>query len=307
MPEPVLPPESEWESLAIQPGSITWRRSADLRLAATAGYALLLQVMHPVIGAGVKQFSDFRADPWGRLIRTTDFNNQLVYGGPESAAAIASRVRAMHKFIKGTLPDGGKYHALEPAAWAWVHISVVETFVTGHRLFGTPLSAEEVDTLYAEWRGLGRFLGIRWRDMPETWADFQVYFDDVVENTLVWTPSVDDVFATLAAPPPPPRAPWWVKQPLAWRAATLPLSRAQRILTIGLLPDVLADRLGLSLNAFEQAEFKALSVASRATTPMLPKGIRNDGPAYAKRRAGAMAKGRTASVEHSPHILVRAG
>ena len=35
-----------------------------------AGYALVLQVAHPTVAAGVEEHSRYRQDPWGRLVRT---------------------------------------------------------------------------------------------------------------------------------------------------------------------------------------------------------------------------------------------
>ena len=63
----------EAAELVPHPGSAVWRHAGDARLLATAGYALLLQVSHPTVGAGVSEHSDFKADPWGRLLRTLDY------------------------------------------------------------------------------------------------------------------------------------------------------------------------------------------------------------------------------------------
>lgn len=40
---------------------------------AASGYALLLQVAHPTVGAGVAEHSNYAQDPFGRLIRTLDY------------------------------------------------------------------------------------------------------------------------------------------------------------------------------------------------------------------------------------------
>jgi uncharacterized protein (DUF2236 family) len=53
----------------IHPRTITWRRAGDARVLIAAGYALLLQVSHPTVGAGVSEHSQFQRDPWGRLLR----------------------------------------------------------------------------------------------------------------------------------------------------------------------------------------------------------------------------------------------
>ena len=72
------------------PSSIAWERAGDARVLLMSGYALLLQVAHPTVGAGVSDHSSFLADPWGRLLRTLDVAATLVYGGDDAAAATAS-------------------------------------------------------------------------------------------------------------------------------------------------------------------------------------------------------------------------
>src|SRR5436305_3979725 len=120
MPHARMPPVRQWPALVPAPDSITWQRAGDGRLLMAAGYALLLQVSHPTVGAGVSEHSNFRSDPWGRLLRTLDFTCTMVYGGPEAACEMGGRIRTMHGRIKGTRPDGRRYDALEPGAYAWV-------------------------------------------------------------------------------------------------------------------------------------------------------------------------------------------
>ncbi|MEV7143378.1 oxygenase MpaB family protein [Streptomyces tauricus] len=49
---------------------------------------LLLQVAHPVVGAGVADHGTFRAEPWPRLVRTLLPLGTVVYGG---RAAVSRR------------------------------------------------------------------------------------------------------------------------------------------------------------------------------------------------------------------------
>src|SRR4051794_4673524 len=85
MAQPLMPPEEEWASLACHPSTIAWQRAGDVRVLLAAGYALLLQVSHPTVGAGVSEHSRFRSDPWGRLLRTLDYSCTMVYAGPRQA------------------------------------------------------------------------------------------------------------------------------------------------------------------------------------------------------------------------------
>src|SRR3954469_24863750 len=120
----LLPDPHEVPQLIPRPGGAVWRAAGDIRTLPAAGYALMLQVAHPTVGAGVAEHSNFREEPWGRLLRTLDFVHGSIYGGPQLASHIGRRVRAMHKTIKGVRPDGERYHALEPTAYAWVHATL---------------------------------------------------------------------------------------------------------------------------------------------------------------------------------------
>src|SRR3954468_5950395 len=104
-------------------GSIAWRYASDARTLTGAGAALILQVAHPTVAAGVREHSNFQQDPWGRLLRTLDHTNLLLYGGPEAARVTGERLREMHKRIKGVKADGTASHALATEGDAWEQAS----------------------------------------------------------------------------------------------------------------------------------------------------------------------------------------
>jgi uncharacterized protein (DUF2236 family) len=183
-PAAALPAADEVAHLVPAPGSILWDYGADARLLATASYALMLQVAHPTVAAGVREHSDYARDPWGRLLRTLDYVYVMTYGGPGAAATTGRRLREMHKQIKGPAPDGRRYHALEPAPYAWVHATLVDGIVSGHARFGRPLSPTQVERLYREWLALGRVIGVRDGDLPDDWRGFRDYFDRMVAERL---------------------------------------------------------------------------------------------------------------------------
>src|SRR5439155_23416248 len=112
---------------------------------------LLLQVAHPMVGAAVKEHSNFRAEPWKRLFGTLDYVYAVTYGGPERSAAAGRHLREMHKRIKGEDSHGRRYHALDPEAYAWVHGTLVNAIVVGHEHFGRPLRPDQTERLYAEY------------------------------------------------------------------------------------------------------------------------------------------------------------
>jgi uncharacterized protein (DUF2236 family) len=279
----LFPTDGEAERLLVGPDSVTWQRASDARLYLVMLYPLLLQVAHPTVGAGVRDYSDFESRPWDRLWRTLDYVSLIVYGGHE-AIATGRRLRSLHKSFTGIREDGERYYALEPKAYAWVHATLLETYVAGHAQFGTPLTQPEIERFYQEYRGLGRLVGVRERDLPKDWSGFRTYFDEMVGTQLVRTVSVDRVIRSVkkAANPLPP-----LPEPV-WRAMSLPASKALWLGGIGLMDPTLRDRLGIGFSRAEQRAFDAIGTVSRTMTPVMPKRLKVVGPAQLRMRRRAI-------------------
>jgi uncharacterized protein (DUF2236 family) len=282
----LFPPDTELDQILLGPDSVTWRSASDARLYAVMLYPLLLQVAHPTVGAGVRDYSDFDRRPWNRLLRTIDYVTLLVYGGDEAAPA-GRRLREMHKRFRGVREDGRRYHALEPDAYAWVHATLIDTYVRGHEHCGQPMSPREVERFYGEYRQLGRLIGVRARDLPPTWPAFREYFDRMVAEELVRTASVTRVLATVRHAPAPPVP---VPDPL-WRAIRMPASQVLWLGGVGLLSPPLRHRLGVHWSRRDEAQFRALGRVSRGLTPVMPKRLRVTGPTQLRWRRRAIARG----------------
>jgi uncharacterized protein (DUF2236 family) len=287
----ILPAAEEWERLAPHPDTVACRRGGDARLLVCAGYALLLQVSHPTVGAGVSEHSQFQRDPWGRLLRTLDYSYTMVYGGPLAAAEMGRRIRSFHGQIRGRRADGHRYHALEPEPYAWVHATLAEGIVLGHERFGRPFADREREQFWAEWRALGRLLGIREGELPADWAGFRDYFNTMVETRLQHTTAVDEVLEALARPPAPALA---VLRGPGWAALRPPLGHLLSLATVGLLPAQLRRRFGLTWSRSDDVQLRALSAALRGMTPFMPPSLRNSGPVYLRWRREAIARGEVA-------------
>jgi uncharacterized protein (DUF2236 family) len=187
----------------------------------------------------------------------------------------------MHTRIKGVKPDGERYHALEPEAYAWVHITLFDAIVRAHHHYGVRLTPDEVAEFYSEWVPLGRLLGVRERDLPAEFADFPPYFDHMVEDVLDANPTVYDVLATLDKPMAPPLP---AAAQTGFKTIAPLLSRGQRLATIALMPAALRRKLDLDLTGAQRAELNAVAAASRRATPLMPQSLRAMGPSYLKAR-----------------------
>ncbi len=245
-------------------GTAAWKYFGDFRDGLLAGQVLVLQVAHPVVAAGVRDHSNYTSDPWTRLMRTGASLSIYVYGGASGARFEAARLRALHRTFTG-VADGRRYSALDPAAYAWVHATLVKVPVDAQRFFGRPLSTSELDEYYAQMCDVGRMLGVRPRDLPPDWAAFERYYDSMVAGFAA-NPAIEQLFETIRTVRKPVRwlpGSWW-----RWHA------RIQLFLIRATLPPAFRDRLGLQWTSRDQRRFDRFAAAVRRLATPIPAGLR---------------------------------
>lgn len=242
------------------------RKLADDRRILLGGTALVLQVAHPVVGAGVAQHSNFKTHPWSRLNATMVSLSKVVWGDERMAVGEARRLRAFHRGISGVDDLGRNYSALDPAAYAWVLATLIQTSIAGIELFDR--DRPDVDRLYQEWLQVGQLLGVG--ALPDSWPEFGAYFDAVVESTLELNPTVTAVLDTIFALPKPR----YVPAP-AWTLVAAPTGSLTKLVTIGTLPPILLDRFGLPpLDDRGRRRFERFCTGVRSGFAVLPPGLR---------------------------------
>jgi uncharacterized protein (DUF2236 family) len=251
----------------LGPDSLIWRLGFRRTGLLVGGRALLLQVSHPTIGAGVRDHSDFAADPWGRLDRTLGSLQLQLLGGQQSVTE-ARRLRQLHKSINGTGFHGERYHALQPEAYAWVHMANLDTLMVFQRWFGHRLSPARQRQLFDEFRQVGLMLGIRESDMPADQAGLGEYLDDMVATRLADNQTVRVLLESLSLRDVPP--PWRLFPAPLWTALR-PFGRAVlRDVTVGTLPPALRRKLDLRWEPADQRRLERLAAAVRAASPLVP-------------------------------------
>ena len=132
--------------------------------------ALLLQSLHPLAMAAVAAHSGYQGDPWGRLQRTSYFLAVTTFGAASDALATIDRVRAIHRRVTGTAPDGRPYAASDPQLLTWVHIAEADSFLRAYQRFGMrPLDQAGRDGYVADMARIAAELGVP--DPPRTEAE----------------------------------------------------------------------------------------------------------------------------------------
>ena len=113
------------------------------------GPAVLLQVAHPLVAAGVTQHSDYRDDLWRRLLRTLRAVYLMAYGTKQEAEWAGEAVQRVHARVHGTLRGRRArsrwtpYRADDPALMLWVHATLVHSSLAVFTRFVARLDAAE--------------------------------------------------------------------------------------------------------------------------------------------------------------------
>ncbi|MFN2462290.1 MAG: oxygenase MpaB family protein [Candidatus Dormibacteria bacterium] len=182
------------------PDSMVWRVHADLPSMLIGGIsALMLQTLHPLAMAGVDQHSNFREDAFGRLRNTSEFIALTSFGSRAGAEEAISRVRRVHRRVRGEADDGRHYAAGDPALLTWVHVALSWSFLHSYQAYaGSPLTASESDRYYYEISIVAYKLGAQ--DVPRSAAEVAAYVEEV-RPELKATPAGLEAVAFLMKPP----------------------------------------------------------------------------------------------------------
>lgn len=249
------------------PETLTWRVNRENALLIGGGRALVLQVAHPLVAAGVAQHSNYREEPFGRLQRTLEVTTTIVFGSPEESEKAAQQLWSRHSVVNGETdepggryPDGTPYDAHDPALLMWVHATLVDTSILVYDRYVKPLSAAERRDYYEEQKLLGERYGIPREAMPADYDEFSAYFAHMVDEELAATDALRDVVNSILDP----------DLPTAAKVAARPVLAAMRLATIGLLPPALRDRLGFGWSARRERVLAASCRAVRGVLPLVP-------------------------------------
>jgi uncharacterized protein (DUF2236 family) len=181
------------------PDSVTWRLHAEPLMGLAGLRALLLQALHPVAVAAFEEHSTYQQDVWGRLARTGEYVAVTTFGSTTVAMLAASRVRAIHARVRGTLPGGVEYAADDPQLLAWVHCCFVASFLEVLTRGGVSLTGPEQDCYITEQVKAAMLVGLEPDEVPHDRAGLLDYFR-VIRPALEATPAARRAALELVAP-----------------------------------------------------------------------------------------------------------
>ncbi len=237
-------------------------------LLAGGGRALLMQVAHPLVAAGVARHSHFETEPLGRLWRTLDLTLTIIFGNAAAALHAVEKIERRHLPVHGELAEpaarfatGARYDADDPDLLHWVHATLIDSAMATFEKFVRPFAPGEKAAFYQESKITARLFGIPESRIPDSIAAFEDYLRNMLEgDTLAFGTDGRRVAASIMDPPLPP--------------VLRQLAGTGRIFAEGTLPAPLRDRLGYSWSSRRQRNLERAQAFSRKTVPLLPARVR---------------------------------
>jgi uncharacterized protein (DUF2236 family) len=242
--------------------SITWQVNREIIVVAGWGRAILLQLAHPAVAAGVHHHSSFRGSLLSsvrRLRSTVGAMLALTFGDTEQMIAAAARINAIHDRVRGHhgACPGKAYSAHDPDLQRWVHATLLESIPLTYELLVGPLSRRERDRYCLEAAIVEPLLGMPDGWLPRDSAQLDTYMRGMLAGGSLAVTDTSRALARAVLYPPQ----WYV----AW-----PAFRALQVLTIGSLPPAIREAYGFEWRARDAAAFARWTTLLRGSLRLLP-------------------------------------
>ena len=240
------------------PGSVIRRVNIEPAIFFGAGRALLLQLAHPAVAQGVDDHSDFKGNPFKRLLGTLEAMYAVVFGSADLARGVGERIQWIHRFVTGPT-----YAANDPANLLWVHATLCDTALRCYTTLVEPLSADDEETYYQEMTQVAELFGLARDDQPPTLAAFRSYMDAEIADIEV-TPVGRELAHFILEP----------ELPLALHHPLRPLLSIQRRVTLGTLPMSVRDQLHVPWSGEDERRYTQIERRTRRVFQATPRAVR---------------------------------
>lgn len=250
----------------FKPASEFWQVHREMVLLLAGGRALLMQLAHPKVAAGVDEHSRFQQSPFDRLRRTMSAIWSVVFAQRAQARSALEKLDNVHAKVRGAVPSGEPsfagmpYDAMDQELLLWVHATLIDSAMIAYDLFVAPMTAPVRNAYYDDSKKLAVLFGVEKERVPPSLAEFEMYMNRMIAgDTIVVGPTArrlahDVLYAR----------PWIFK-------IAGPLFR---LVTAGLLPETLRDGYGLGWSAERGKTLATFAKTVRTVLPFVPALVR---------------------------------
>ncbi|KDE78360.1 uncharacterized protein AO1008_04579 [Aspergillus oryzae 100-8] len=161
--------------------------------------AILLQIAHPLVGAGIADHSTFKTRAISRAEYTQMYIYCMIFGTTSEKAAMRAYVDKAHSRVVGQ-HNKQSYNAKDPELQVWVAATIYATMVNMYELIYGPLNSTRAERVYQAFSIMGTSLQVSPEMWPKNLTEFQLYWDDMVNKRLCVTPDARAVLHDIFHP-----------------------------------------------------------------------------------------------------------
>lgn len=217
------------------PGSISWKINGEMIAVAGWGRAILMQLAHPAVAAGVHDHTTFRGSlraSFRRFHSTVGAMLAITFGDSEEMIAAAAGINTIHDRVRGVVGSAGEtYSAHDPDLQRWVQATLVESIPLTYELLIRRLTPAERDRYCAESALMEPLLGMPAGWLPRAAHDLDSYINRMLASGQLRVTATSRALAGAVLYPPHWRLLW-------------PAFRPLQLLAIGTLPPSLREAYG---------------------------------------------------------------
>ncbi|HEY3162114.1 MAG TPA: oxygenase MpaB family protein [Vicinamibacterales bacterium] len=230
--------------------------------------AILLQLAHPLIAAGVVGHSTFRggaAASFSRLHQTVGAMLAITFGTHDERERALEGIRVIHRRVHGTLPSaagvfpaGTPYSAEDSALLIWVHATLVESIVIAYEQLVAPLAPQDRDRYCADSADAAVELGARADAVPRSWDALRAYMEHTyASGHIAVAPQARTLVAALLSP-------------IRNRLAAVLVTPVVSLLAAGQLPPGIRTQYGFGWNRRRARRYAAIMTVLRLMRRVAP-------------------------------------
>lgn len=261
-------------------GSIFWKVITDINNGALLPSIAIMQSATPAVGTAVNKYALYKYDTLGRAIRTNWSLMRFLYDGGDVAYNESEALRKLHANIKGTLPDGSKYFALNPLSFRIVPDTFLDGIIRIRKDIGQPLTKAEEEQLYEEYVQLCLLFGIPRKYIEPTLADFYVYYENLMRSGMTYNETVQFLIADY--PFKPRKLSKYLRffEPRFNRYLEHTVRPQNRIAYVGSIHPIYREAVGIPWSEDDQQKYERLCAAINKRSKRVPRFLRTNPTAY---------------------------
>lgn len=237
----------------------------DFWSAAAAAANVAMQMCLPGVGYGVVESrvesGALMEHPWKRLVTTAQYMAIAVLGNDEERDAYRQAINVVHRQVRSTAASPVKYNAFDRDLQLWVAACLFVFYEDTYQLLRGKMTEEQAEYFYQHARPLATGLQVTAEQWPASRAEFDDYWNATCQTLNVDEPVREYLMRLIDLK---------MINPIL-RSIFAPLLR---FLTIGFLPPLFRELLGVEWSATKQRQFENLFLFVSFVNRFMPRFMR---------------------------------